>query len=1118
MLSMNNLMIRTRYLIALLLILCGSNFVYGQDTTLSVYNNQTEIKAYGSITLLPGFTIPAGRTVRIYIPTINFVKVDQFRGIPSTDQNYISTKTFKVEGILTDADVTGSRNTNEVMQTVNYFDGLGRQSQNVITQGSPNFRDIVTPVIYDAFGRENVKYQAYAAPTGTYGNYRSSAISNQGSYYSNPDAGVKASDNPYSISVFESSPLNRILEQGAPGAAWQPATGHTLKTDYAANTSTDAVKLWTTNGSGATTISSYADGKLTKTIVKNENVTSLADKSGIAEEFKDTEGQVVLKRVWESNTKSLSTYYLYDDLGNLRYVLPPVVAINDISSFTEVDVLFKNYVYGYHYDQRNRVVEKKIPGKGWEHLVYNKLDQLVFSQDSIQRLNQQQNFFKYDGLGRVIMSGVEDGHTRSRVNLQTTVDAQTSILWEVPQAGGYNGYSNNVIPTDTTMMHVHLINYYDTYNFAGNTFGGPESNRGYVDGRQVRGLLTGSKTSVLGGARLLTVYYYDSEGRMVQSKSQNHLGGTDILTNTYNFTGELVASVRQHTKSGSIETIVATSYQYDHQGRKIATLQRINNQAQVVLSKLDYNELGQLLRKNLHSVNNGASFLQKTEFSYNEREWLKNLVSPEFSESLSYENGTYPQWSGNIANQYWGKGSNLPNVFTYTYDVLNRLTSGSSTVVGMSESIAYDEIGNITHLSRGGSVAGSYNYTGNQLTSIANGPLATGGYAYDANGNTVTDGRNGVALTYNYLNLPENVSKTGLAINYVYDASGKKLRKSSNTGGTTDYIDGIHYIDGVLDFIQTSEGVARNNAGTYSYEYNIADHLGNVRYSFKQDAGNGSLQSLQEVNYFPFGLKNVVSAGTNKYLYNGKELQEELEEFDYGARFYDPVNGRWNVLDPLAENHTSITPYNYVMNNPILYGDEFGLDTTKKATQLKEVVVRSVFNAPTSVLRPGTPFNWNNIDYQAAQNAAGIGTRNTLIFAGEQVALSLIPWGRIGRVGKAGLSLLIRGGETAAPEVLSLGAQKMLKILYTGHAWGKVAANGAETEVRSIMSKVLQEGVEMSYGNAAMGSGSKIMIYNGEIVQVVTNQVAGKTVVSNAWVITDPVYKWRALKTLSNIK
>ena len=85
------------------------------------------------------------------------------------------------------------------------------------------------------------------------------------------------------------------------------------------------------------------------------------------------------------------------------------------------------------------------------------------------------------------------------------------------------------------------------------------------------------------------------------------------------------------------------------------------------------------------------------------------------------------------------------------------------------------------------------------------------------------------------------------------------------------------------------------------------------------------------------------------------------------------------------------------------------------------------------------------------------------------------------------------------------------------HAWAKVAVGG-EAEVRAIMSKVLQEGVEMPYGNTLMGSSSKILQYNGEIVQVVTNNVGGRTVVSNAWVITDPAYKFQALKILSSIK
>ncbi|PWG78078.1 hypothetical protein DDR33_24205 [Pararcticibacter amylolyticus] len=106
----------------------------------------------------------------------------------------------------------------------------------------------------------------------------------------------------------------------------------------------------------------------------------------------------------------------------------------------------------------------------------------------------------------------------------------------------------------------------------------------------------------------------------------------------------------------------------------------------------------------------------------------------------------------------------------------------------------------------------------------------------------------------------------------------------------------------------------------------LRDHLGNTRAVMKQD---GSIIQLSD--YYAFGMEmnhnGMTPSPDNRYKYNGKELQTELgmNQYDYGARFYDPVIGRWNVVDPLAEKMRRWSPYNYGFDNPLRFIDPDGM-------------------------------------------------------------------------------------------------------------------------------------------------------------------------------------------------
>ena len=142
---------------------------------------------------------------------------------------------------------------------------------------------------------------------------------------------------------------------------------------------------------------------------------------------------------------------------------------------------------------------------------------------------------------------------------------------------------------------------------------------------------------------------------------------------------------------------------------------------------------------------------------------------------------------------------------------------------------------------------------------------------------------------------------------------------------------GFQYKDNVLQFFPTAEGYVKNDSGVLSYVFQYKDHLGNVRVSYAKNPVTQVLEIIEENNYYPFGLKhngyNDYLPITNKYNYNGKELQDELglNFYDYGARNYDPAIGRWMNIDPLAEKSRRFNPYTYALNNPVYFIDPDGM-------------------------------------------------------------------------------------------------------------------------------------------------------------------------------------------------
>ena len=697
--------------------------------------------------------------------------------------------------------------TDNIVQ-IDYTDGLGRPCETVMSGFTPQRQDLVILQEYDGKGRET---NAWApVPFTATGNFVAFGTYKQTS-------GVFWGDSyAYVRNVYESTPLDRLVAHYGNGADWH-LTGHSAKKEYqtSGNGLLCANYVVSSTGKNATlAMQGYlAGGKL--------QVEKSISEDGIVElTFKDMFGNVRLQRTLSGNGE-FNTYYVYDALGRLRFVLPPEASKSltaNYTNWTYSNSYISKYGYYYEYDSRDLCTLKKLPGCDPVKMVYDKVGHLVFSQDGNQSLSGQWTFFLYDIEGRLVVQGICVSADIPSVDYTTVIATWTSN-------GMYDGYDANITLQQAKPL---LTYYYDNYDFIESATTTERSvlsfssHRGYpLATANVKSLLTGLRVHQLQATSLSTVEarYYDGKGHVISTCATNSTNGSETVYISYRLSGAIEKRYHQHIKNLAKANTAVTeeySFEYDHSDRLLSEKYSINGSVQQTLASYTYDEIGRMKTKTIGST--------ETQFySYNVRSWPEQINGNRFKETLCYNttvDGLSPstkQYGGNISAMRWFVNSeNKWRGFQFSYDDQSRLTTaayGEGTGLNSnqnrySESFRYDNMGNVESLTRYGLCDNNtygmidnltYTYNGNQVVKVddsVSGPAYTGAfhfvdgssesieYEYDKNGNMTKDLNKKLAeIQYNLLNLPSMINCSPIYYQMMYDAAGNKLTTMSNSRG-----------------------------------------------------------------------------------------------------------------------------------------------------------------------------------------------------------------------------------------------------------------------------------------------------------------------------------------------
>ena len=703
----------------------------------------------------------------------------------TTTENYVKTMT------MLDANEKNS------IKSVQYYNGLGYPTVSVANVGGKG-ETAYSLTTYDALGREECKY----LPVST----------DKSILYKTPEKIIESLSDKTAFSLNHYDALNRVTSVELPGKEWRDADKRN-RMEYSTNIKDEVLHYMAIPnpeggyfllkpGENGNPYPDYPAGTLTKEISKD------ADDNTV-ETFKDLFGNVILQRTVLDNNTNLDTYYVYDAIGQLCYVLPPKYQKSGYKTTN---------AYEYRYDNKGRLYKKRLPGCEIIQYWYDNADRVVAMQDGVMKKNKKFRFMIYDNLGRLVVQGLCSLYNHNEKLNDNCVVARFDK--------GNEGFLNTsyVIPEyfqkSLTNPTLEIVNYYDRNqdSIKGNIKKKFSSIKLSTTVSQI-GQLTGCMAMVGSSDYVSKVMVYDIKGNLTKSKMRE-IGGRIVTHNSsYTFTNnpkysKYTIDVKYGDKMIVYDSLFYNSYN-NKMKRHALAISHGDNKATSSIS-YTYDNLGRTSTLSRPS--------SEVSYTYDMRGWLKNITTNSFKEDLFYADWTYPTstkdatvhkcYNGNIAAIRWSNDNyNQVRGYRFVYDKANRLTDAlygeradlNNKTNRYNEVLEYDENGNITNLQRRGlKQDGEYGkidnlnlkYDGNHLSSVEEDAkdydyagsfeykkLNGTDYKYNENGSLVADKSRGIAyIRYDFNNNPEMIYFTnGNTTEYVYSASGEKLRVIHNT-------------------------------------------------------------------------------------------------------------------------------------------------------------------------------------------------------------------------------------------------------------------------------------------------------------------------------------------------